>query len=252
LQAAANDAVYLTVVEGGKATAAAAGGRGLLYYLGPIGIAIQGMLPASVVTEEGEQRQLQKWRELHEARQERERFAENNPGVTDARAGLAPPAPKKEDQKAQITVEADDGMTQDKVPVDSPDSNDAYDKALDRPSHWRKKTTETVESKARRNENGEFICPTCGVDIPKNRVVQTKNGPKTERGHHFDHYPETNAEIKARLKEEWQERDDPPTLEEARKEYLNEYQNPDNLRVQCPGCNISHEFEGKKGEFEGE
>ncbi len=192
-----------------------------------------------------------------DTREGRERFAEDNPGVTDARAGTAPAAPKKKED-AQVVVEGHNGLSNGSVSIEPPSQNNAptqvgkddYEQALDRPGYWRKKTTESVESKARNNENGEFICPTCGVDIPKERVVQTKNGPKTERGHHFDHYPETNAEIKERLNEEWLSRENAPTLEEARKEYLDEYQNPDNLRVQCPECNISHEFEGKKGEYE--
>jgi RHS repeat-associated protein len=83
-------------------TAAAAGTRSLLWWLGPVGVAIQGMWPAATdeqmmanVKEFGQSREGQSFSEqtteYEESRRERERFAEANPNTLDVRSGLAPP-----------------------------------------------------------------------------------------------------------------------------------------------------------------
>ena len=74
--------------------------------------------------------------------------------------------------------------------------------------------------------------------FPDKITVQTKKGPIDRRGFDLDHYPDTWAE---RVKE-MQKLDPPPT----RKEVLDEFNR--RVRVQCPVCNQSHEFEGVPGE----
>jgi RHS repeat-associated protein len=183
-------------------------------------------------------------------REGRERFAEDNPGVTDARAGTAPPAQSNNEQGAQITVESSSSGTSDTVSIDNPapknepthasgvdDDNDGS--LYDRPSGFRKSTLEGVEEQAPRSQQGEMICPTCGEVMPETITVETRNGPIQRRGYDVDHYPLTWSERVGEMKEQ----EIPPT----RKEVIDEYNR--DVRAQCPGCNQGHKYEGIEGDY---
>jgi|LakMenEpi03Aug12_release.lakeMendotaPanAssembly.Ray.scaffolds.fasta_scaffold226868_3 hypothetical protein len=85
-----------------------------------------------------------------------------------------------------------------------------------RPSGWRKSSgPEAMKKKAPIDADGDTICPACGR--------------KTD---YFspDHYP-TVAERRA------------TGNYDTRKEWLDDYYNPDELRPICPSCNVSHRWE---------
>lgn len=113
------------------------------------------------------------------------------------------------------------------------------DESLYNRGSWRTGTRTDAEANAPRNENGDMICPTCGDDIPDVIVRETRNGPQERVGYDLDHYPDTWAD----RVDEMQTRDVPP----ARTEVLDEYNR--DVRVQCPGCNQGHQFEGVEGDF---
>ena len=100
---------------------------------------------------------------------------------------------------------------------------------------FRKDPTEDAIAAAT-DSSGNRICPTCGSIIPDFITV----GKRTRRGFDLDHYPETWAKRVEKMKS----CPKPPT----RKEVLDEYNR--DLRVQCPECNQSHQWEGIKGPYQ--
>ncbi|WKB53297.1 RHS repeat-associated core domain-containing protein [Eleftheria terrae] len=99
-----------------------------------------------------------------------------------------------------------------------------------------------AERRAPKNEDGEMICETCGNVIPDKITVDTRNGPIERVGYDLDHFPDTWAERVDNLKERQAAGEDID-----RETVLDEYNR--DLRVQCPPCNVSHEFEGIPGRY---
>jgi RHS repeat-associated protein len=160
-------------------------------------------------------------------REGRERFAEENPGVTDARVGTAPPAPKKKED-TRIIVEGHSGSTNGTVSIESPSQNNAPTKVgdadsdqnyerpsgsvrkQDYPTRERKPTRERLEEAAT-GTDGQIRCqgPDCAVEggrvlapgegtVEHNPpLVQTHNeqGYNTDQETRNDLYNETATEI---------------------------------------------------------
>jgi RHS repeat-associated protein len=106
---------------------------------------------------------------------------------------------------------------------------------------WRKKTIADAEKAAREANQGELVCATCGKDVSAPIIVETVKGPKIRVGYDLDHFPETWSERLRRLKNQ--------QPEPGRSTILDEFNR--NVRVQCPECNVSHEWEGKPGDYQG-
>lgn len=92
---------------------------------------------------------------------------------------------------------------------------------------FRKGTTANALHEAPRNHRGEIVCPTCDRKITGQKV----NG---RRDFDLDHNPPWSKK-----KSKMQQIDPPPTRAHVRDEYQKD------VRVQCPGCNRSHRFEGQ-------
>jgi RHS repeat-associated protein len=105
---------------------------------------------------------------------------------------------------------------------------------------WRKSTLVNAEKASRLANDGKLLCSTCGKDVSEKITIETKNGPQKRRGYDLDHYPITWAERITDMKN-W-------SVKAIRKDVIDEYNKK--VRVQCPECNQSHQFEGIKGEFQ--
>ena len=105
---------------------------------------------------------------------------------------------------------------------------------------WRKSTIVDAEAQAKAANNGDLLCATCGKDVSEKIIVETRNGPIERRGYDLDHYPETWEKRVENMKSR--------PVEPTRKDVLDEYNR--DVRVQCPGCNQGHEFEGVKGDYQ--
>ncbi|HEX9062034.1 MAG TPA: GH-E family nuclease [Clostridia bacterium] len=132
--------------------------------------------------------------------------------------------------------EAGKGLIESKIADGAKNNDSLYSRG-----GFRKSARQNAVDSAPRNTSGEMICPTCGEEIPATIVQDTVKGLRTRVGYDLDHYPDTWAErVQALMGGET-----PPT----RKEVLDEYNR--DLRVQCPECNQSHQFEGIEGEYTG-
>jgi len=88
-------------------------------------------------------------------------------------------------------------------------------KITDRPSGYRKGVREAVEAKASTDESGRKTCWGCGQPMPKIQL---------------DHHPPIWRRVMDRLFN-------------TRQEFLDDYNNVDEMRPLCPTCNMSHRFE---------
>jgi hypothetical protein len=85
-----------------------------------------------------------------------------------------------------------------------------------RPGSFRKSTTDTLLDEAPKARNGDYKCATCSYTAP------------SRSDFHFDHWPLSNRQIVQLAKREhW-----------TRTEYLDRYNDPMNLRLRCPSCNV--------------
>ncbi len=206
-------------------------------------------------TEAASEFQLPHERELLDKLRQREIFKRNNPNVLDAisgsgahsdsvRYGAEQPTLTQEAPPLNGGSRVNEGAVtrggESAVEIKS-ETSDSEEKRLARPG-WQKGVPEAVLNKAPTNGLGERICEGCASVLEEEVTIETKIGPKTQRGWDIDHNPTWESRV-----DDWLGQEELPTREEV----IEDSNDADKLRPLCPSCNRGHKFENKDGPYKG-